>query len=148
MDKNQALKLLDLSPSFTHEELNLQWRKLAKRYHPDLAGSDSTETFILLNDAYNFLKNYRQKYPQEPDWDDFRKGYVYASAYHTENICVSEHEKTFIQVVMIFILAAVGMIFLQVTDNQIIKAYYYYASLSVMTLSKVLVLNTKGVSKI
>lgn len=56
MDKNQALKLLDLSPSFTHEELNLQWRKLAKRYHPDLAGSDSTETFILLNDAYNFLK--------------------------------------------------------------------------------------------
>jgi len=41
------------------------------------------------------------------------------------------------------------MIFLQVTDNQMIKTYYYYASLSIITLfSKVLVLNTKGVSKI
>ena len=147
MDINQALKLLDLSPSFTHEELNLQWRKLAKRYHPDLAGDGSTETFILINDTYKFLKNYRQKYPQEPDWSDFRKEYAYP--YHAENVGVSEHEKTFIQVVMIFILAAVCMIFLQVTDNQMIKTYYYYASLSIITLfSKVLVLNTKGVSKI
>ena len=146
MDKNKALRLLNLSPSFTHEELKMQWRKLAKEYHPDLAGGSSTESFILLADAYHYLKSYRQKYPQEQDWEDlFRNDYTYC----VETVYTNDYEKTFIQIIVFFILVAMCLMFLQTTNNQLIKSYHYYASLGITTLvSNVLSFNTKGVLRI
>ena len=146
MDKNKALRLLNLSPSFTHEELKMQWRKLAKEYHPDLAGGSSTESFILLADAYHYLKSYRQKYPQEQDWEDlFRNDYTYC----VETVYTNDYEKTFIQIIVFFILVAMCLMFLQTTNNQLIKSYHYYASLSITTLvSNVLAFNSKGVLRI
>lgn len=146
MDKNKALRLLNLSPSFTHEELKMQWRKLAKEYHPDLAGGSSTESFILLTDAYHYLKSYRQKYPQEQDWEDlFRNDYTYC----VETVYTNDYEKTFIQIIVFFILVAMCLMFLQTTNNQLIKSYHYYASLGITTLvSNVLAFNTKGVLRI
>ncbi len=146
MDKNKALRLLNLSPSFTHEELKMQWRKLAKEYHPDLAGGSSTESFILLADAYHYLKSYRQKYPQEQDWEDlFRNDYTYC----VETVYTNDYEKTFIQIIVFFILVAMCLMFLQTTNNQLIKSYHYYASLGITTLvSNVLAFNTKGVLRI
>jgi len=146
VDKNKALRLLNLSPSFTHEELKMQWRKLAKEYHPDLAGGSSTESFILLADAYHYLKSYRQKYPQEQDWEDlFRNDYTYC----VETVYTNDYEKTFIQIIVFFILVAMCLMFLQTTNNQLIKSYHYYASLGITTLvSNVLSFNTKGVLRI
>ncbi len=146
MDKNKALRLLNLSPSFTHEELKMQWRKLAKEYHPDLAGGSSTESFILLTDAYHYLKSYRQKYPQEQDWEDlFRNDHTYC----VETAYTNDYEKTFIQIIVFFILVAMCLMFLQTTNNQLIKSYHYYASLSITALvSNVLAFNTKGVLRI
>jgi hypothetical protein len=146
VDKNKALRLLNLSPSFTHEELKMQWRKLAKEYHPDLAGGSSTESFILLADAYHYLKSYRQKYPQEQDWEDlFRNDYTYC----VETVYTNDYEKTFIQIIVFFILVAMCLMFLQTTNNQLIKSYHYYASLGITTLvSNVLAFNTKGVLRI
>ena len=146
MDKNKALRLLNLSPSFTHEELKMQWRKLAKEHHPDLAGGSSTESFILLADAYHYLKSYRQKYPQEQDWEDlFRNDYTYC----VETVYTNDYEKTFIQIIVFFILVAMCLMFLQTTNNQLIKSYHYYASLGITTLvSNVLAFNTKGVLRI
>ena len=146
MDKHKALKLLDLSPSFTHDELKMQWRKLAKEHHPDLAGGSSTESFILLTDAYHYLKSYRQKYPQEQDWEDlFRNDH----AYRVKAAYISEYEKAFIQIIIFFVLIAVCLIFLQITNNQLIKSCHYYASLSITALvSNVLAFNSKGVLRI
>jgi len=146
VDKNKALRLLNLSPSFTHEELKMQWRKLAKEYHPDLAGGSSTESFILLTDAYHYLKSYRQKYPQEQDWEDlFRNDHTYC----VETVYTNDYEKTFIQIIVFFILVAMCLIFLQTTNNQLIKSCHYYASLSITALvSNVLAFNTKGVLRI
>lgn len=146
MDKNKALRLLNLSPSFTHEELKMQWRKLAKEHHPDLAGGSSTESFILLADAYHYLKSYRQKYPQEQDWEDlFRNDHTYC----VETAYTNDYEKTFIQIIVFFILVAMCLMFLQTTNNQLIKSYHYYASLGITTLvSNVLAFNTKGVLRI
>lgn len=146
MDKNKALRLLNLSPSFTHEELKMQWRKLAKEYHPDLAGGSSTESFILLADAYHYLKSYRQKYPQEQDWEDlFRNDHTYC----VKTVYTNDYEKAFIQIIIFFVLVAMCLIFLQTTNNQLIKSCHYYASLSITALvSNVLAFNTKGVLRI
>lgn len=146
MDKNKALRLLNLSPSFTHEELKMQWRKLAKEHHPDLAGGSSTESFILLTDAYHYLKSYRQKYPQEQDWEDlFRNDYTYC----VETVYTNDYEKTFIQIIVFFILVAMCLMFLQTTNNQLIKSCHYYASLSITALvSNVLAFNSKGVLRL
>jgi hypothetical protein len=146
VDKNKALRLLNLSPSFTHEELKMQWRKLAKEHHPDLAGGSSTESFILLTDAYHYLKSYRQKYPQEQDWEDlFRNDYTYC----VETVYTNDYEKTFIQIIVFFILVAMCLMFLQTTNNQLIKSCHYYASLSITALvSNVLAFNSKGVLRL
>ena len=36
MDKNEALSILGLSRKFTQEEAKANYRKLARKYHPDV----------------------------------------------------------------------------------------------------------------
>ena len=73
-------ELLGIDKDSTEEEIKLAYRKLAKKYHPDLNKTDplAKEKFIEIKEAYDTLidpikrKIYDQPSfnPQSPDWSD------------------------------------------------------------------------------
>jgi hypothetical protein len=48
--------LLGVRPDATPEEITAAYRKLAKEWHPDLAGADAGRTMALINAAYDLLR--------------------------------------------------------------------------------------------
>jgi molecular chaperone DnaJ len=50
-------RLLGVSPEASAEELRRAYRQLARRYHPDVAGAGSTETFRRIAAAYALLSD-------------------------------------------------------------------------------------------
>lgn len=53
---NKYLDLLELEPGATKQDIKKAYRRLSKRYHPDLNKSpDAHDRFIELTEAYNFL---------------------------------------------------------------------------------------------
>ena len=60
MDKDKEYyKILEVEEDASEEEIKLAYRRLAKRYHPDLNKSDpnAKEKFIKLYEAYDILKD-------------------------------------------------------------------------------------------
>jgi len=57
------LTLFGLDDSFTEEELARSYRSLAFLNHPDHAGEDSHLRMVIINEAHNFLVEYRQTHP-------------------------------------------------------------------------------------
>ena len=60
MDKDKEYyKILEVEEDASEEEIKLAYRRLAKRYHPDLNKSDpnAKEKFIKLYEAYDTLKD-------------------------------------------------------------------------------------------
>lgn len=59
-DVQKALRILDLTFPVTLEALKTQYKKLAKRHHPDLnAGSkEAEERLKAVNEAYQIIKKY------------------------------------------------------------------------------------------
>ncbi len=55
MTKNEALTILGLSRKFTQEEAKLAYRKLARKYHPDIAGIAYNQKFAQINEAYDVI---------------------------------------------------------------------------------------------
>jgi DnaJ-domain-containing protein 1 len=57
--QRKALSVLDLEPPATMQEIKLQYKKLVKKYHPDINGGKkiAEEKFKIINEAYNLLKN-------------------------------------------------------------------------------------------
>lgn len=55
MTKNEALSVLGLSRKFTQEEAKIVYRKLARKYHPDVAGPEFHEKFSQINEAYEIV---------------------------------------------------------------------------------------------
>ncbi len=56
--KNHYLEILELEPGATQEEIKKAYRRLSKKYHPDInkdVGAD--ERFMAIKEAYEFLKN-------------------------------------------------------------------------------------------
>jgi curved DNA-binding protein CbpA len=53
----RALFGYDEKDKFTIEELNVQFKKLKRKYHPDFSKQDTHETFCLVQEGYNKLKN-------------------------------------------------------------------------------------------
>jgi DnaJ-class molecular chaperone len=81
MDKYKDFyKTLGIDENSTEEEIKRAYRKLAKKYHPDLNKTDplAKEKFIVIKEAYETLidpakrRIYNQaKYnPQSSDWSD------------------------------------------------------------------------------
>ena len=78
--KKDYYELLEIEKDSTEEEIKLAYRKLAKKYHPDLNKTDplAKEKFIEIKDAYDTLKDpvKRRIYdqarfnPQSSDWSD------------------------------------------------------------------------------
>jgi len=62
-----ALKVLDLTPFVTYDEIKKRYRELSKKLHPDFGGS--SEEMEKLNRAYEFLikyiKNYRFTFSED-----------------------------------------------------------------------------------
>lgn len=55
MTREDALTILGLSRKFTQEEAKASYRKLARRYHPDVAGEAFNHKFAQINEAYDLI---------------------------------------------------------------------------------------------
>ena len=51
----EALRVLGLSRKFTQEEAKKAYRRLARKYHPDVAGVGYNEKFAEINEAYELI---------------------------------------------------------------------------------------------
>jgi DnaJ domain len=56
MDTQSAYKILGLSEKATIEEIKGRYRKLAKKWHPDMPTGDANQ-FMLISTAFTFLNN-------------------------------------------------------------------------------------------
>ncbi|BAZ16578.1 heat shock protein DnaJ domain-containing protein [Calothrix sp. NIES-4071] len=64
IDIDSALKILDLKPAVSQEEIKQAYRKLAKQWHPDrfldaTEKQGAEEKIKIINQAYEQLKNYQ-----------------------------------------------------------------------------------------
>lgn len=59
-DCKQALGVMEMTFPFTQEELKAQYKKLVKKYHPDMNKGDkgSEEKFKKINHAHNVLRKF------------------------------------------------------------------------------------------
>jgi DnaJ-class molecular chaperone len=57
LTKTEALNELGLSENYTDEELKKTYRAMARKYHPDVAGLDSTQKFKDIKMAYDLLSS-------------------------------------------------------------------------------------------
>lgn len=142
MDKQKALKIFDLPPTFTEKELKQAWRILAKEYHPDI--SNDANKFIELKKAHDFLKDYRMKYPTEEDWENlFKHDFIPEYSSNFEDIWVtsdgrfmsSDTEKTILFIALFFSIIALIFIFIQITENYFIHVLWYQLSLGAVSIS-------------
>ncbi|PHE64471.1 molecular chaperone DnaJ [Bacillus toyonensis] len=60
MNYEKALQVLEIGHNYTKDELKKQYRKLAKKAHPDLQGG-SNEKFVELKEAFDYLSLGRGK---------------------------------------------------------------------------------------
>ena len=75
MNLKEAYSILEISPSATPEEAKKQYRKLTKRYHPDVnkeAGAE--DKFKKINEAYQVVSSGKGTDREEIHWQDpFRR---------------------------------------------------------------------------
>lgn len=57
MTKDRALQVLGLNKRFTQDEARANYRKLARKYHPDIAGVAFNAKFAEINEAYELISN-------------------------------------------------------------------------------------------
>ena len=56
MNRNKYLQILELQPGVSKKEIKTAYRRLSKKYHPDVnKATDAKEKFISINEAYKFL---------------------------------------------------------------------------------------------
>ncbi|MEO1131993.1 MAG: DnaJ domain-containing protein [Cyanobacteria bacterium J06639_1] len=54
-------QLLQISPRATPEQIKQAYRRLARKYHPDVAGEENRDRFLKINEAYQVLRNPLQR---------------------------------------------------------------------------------------
>ena len=76
MNKKDYYKILELEKNATADEIKIAFRKLARKYHPDVTGGDeaSNENFKNITEAYEILSNTQKK----KDYDTLQGFYSYA----------------------------------------------------------------------
>lgn len=59
MDISDVLESLELSPPINFDDVKDQWRKLAKKYHPDKnpGNKDAEDRFKRINTAFSYIEN-------------------------------------------------------------------------------------------
>lgn len=77
--QNYYLEVLELTPGATKADVKKAYRRLSKRYHPDLNKSeDAKDKFIQITEAYDFLTKVGPTPHNEPiryDYDPFESEY-------------------------------------------------------------------------
>lgn len=66
----KALEILDITTRLTHSELKNRYRKLSKRYHPDMQGGDEKK-FREINEAYKLVDEYMKSFRFKLSEDEF-----------------------------------------------------------------------------
>lgn len=61
----EVLKLFELKPGFTDDQLKTAYRRLAHKHHPDKGGS--AENFKNIKEAHDFLLKHRNDKPAAPN---------------------------------------------------------------------------------
>lgn len=76
-------KILDIPEFSTQDEIKRAYRKLARKWHPDVAGNtcDVISKFKEINEAYEILSDLTKK----ADYDTARRFYEYAKGSETKN---------------------------------------------------------------
>ncbi len=65
MNKQEAYKILELSPNSSLEDVKKQYKKLAKTLHPDVnKASDAESKFKQINEAFEFIKSGKSDKPE------------------------------------------------------------------------------------
>ena len=54
----KALKTMQISYPITFAEVKNQYKKLVKKYHPDMTNQNTEEKFKEINEAFSVLKKY------------------------------------------------------------------------------------------
>ena len=67
----KALDILELPPFITKDDIKKQYKELAKRYHPDVYGSNEKMTEINL--AYKVIMDYIDNFRYSFDDDEINK---------------------------------------------------------------------------
>ncbi len=79
MNQNVYLQRLELAPGATPAEIKSAFRRLSKKYHPDINKSPDAEAeFIAIHEAYKFLTEVGPAPHQEPvayDYDPYQQEY-------------------------------------------------------------------------
>jgi len=70
----KALKVLELTPFVTYDEIKNKYRELSKNLHPDFGGSG--EDMDRLNRAYELLKEYIKNYRYTFSDDEIKKQHL------------------------------------------------------------------------
>lgn len=79
MNLTESLSLLELEYGFSEQDLKAAYRKMARRYHPDIIGDASNEKMTQINMAYNICRaqiGKTENVQQESEsWDSFVEKY-------------------------------------------------------------------------
>ncbi|NPA73354.1 MAG: DnaJ domain-containing protein [Epsilonproteobacteria bacterium] len=76
----KALKTLELAPFVSIKEIKDRYREMSKKYHPDICGDE--EKMSLINEAYEVLKEYTERFRFSFDEEEINK--QYPENYHAD----------------------------------------------------------------
>lgn len=89
MNLKEAYTILEIPSSSTPEEAKKQYRKLTKRYHPDINKEVGAEDkFKKINEAYQVVSNGKSTDREDLHWQDPFRRSGQQKVYHAENIQV------------------------------------------------------------
>jgi hypothetical protein len=72
--KKDYYKILRIHPSASEEEIKEAYRKLAHKYHPDMAGGEAAK-FKEINEAYRILSDSKSRAQYDQGFDNQAKGF-------------------------------------------------------------------------
>jgi curved DNA-binding protein CbpA len=75
----QALNILEVSVFISFKEIKSKYKKLSKKYHPDVC--NDKEKMIAINQAYELIKEYIENFRFSFDEEEINK--QYPESYHT-----------------------------------------------------------------
>ena len=105
MTGNKYLQILELQPGVSKKEIKTAYRRLSKKYHPDVSkDANAKEKFISINEAYKFLMEVgahpKQQtssttaYDYDPYGQDYEAWRIRARAYAKKRAFEAERERS------------------------------------------------------